>query len=104
MTPVEVSGLSRSFDVPVRPAGLGAALRSLVHRKSQHVQAVRSVSFELMEGEVVGFIGPNGAGKTTTLKMLSGVLHPTSGAARVLGFVLWKRESAYLRQIAFIRG
>jgi ABC-2 type transport system ATP-binding protein len=104
MMPVEVSGLSRTFDTRVRGGGLGAALRSLVRREFRQVQAVRSISFEVGAGEVVGFIGPNGAGKTTTLKMLSGVLHPTSGTARVLGFVPWRRERDYLRQIAFIRG
>jgi ABC-2 type transport system ATP-binding protein len=73
------------YRVHEREAGLGAALRSLVTRKYRDVGAVMGVSFPVREGEVVGFLGPNGAGKTTTLKMLSGLLYPTSGEARVMG-------------------
>jgi ABC-2 type transport system ATP-binding protein len=97
-------GLTMTYRVPVRPAGLRAALRSLVRRSVREVQAVRNISFELTPGELVGFIGPNGAGKTTTLKMLSGILHPTSGRASVLGYAPWKRAHAFLRRTAMIRG
>ncbi|MGH2368564.1 MAG: ATP-binding cassette domain-containing protein, partial [Chloroflexota bacterium] len=93
-----------TYRAPVREAGLRAALGALFRRRYRQVAAVQSVSFQVALGEVVGFIGPNGAGKTTTLKMLSGVLHPTSGEARVLGYTPWRREYAFLRQIAFIRG
>ena len=65
---------------------MGAALRSLFHRRMQDVKAVDGLTFDLAPGEVVGFLGPNGAGKTTTLKMLSGLLHPTGGEGRVLGY------------------
>jgi ABC-2 type transport system ATP-binding protein len=68
------------------------------------VQAVESVSFNIQAGEVVGFLGPNGAGKTTTLKMLAGLLHPTSGVARVLGHTPYKRESEFLRNISLVMG
>ena len=76
---VRVTDLSKTFSVPEREAGLRAAVRSLFHRKTRAVRAVDAISFEIGPGGVVGFLGPNGAGKTTTLKMLSGLLHPTSG-------------------------
>jgi ABC-2 type transport system ATP-binding protein len=93
-----------TYRTPVREAGLRASLASLFRRQYREVAAVRSISFALEPGEIVGFIGPNGAGKTTTLKMLSGVLHPTTGDARVLGFIPWRREPPFLKQIAMIRG
>jgi ABC-type uncharacterized transport system ATPase subunit len=104
MNVVEARGLTMTYRAPVREAGLRAAVGSLFRREYREVAAVRSLSFAVAPGEVVGFIGPNGAGKTSTLKMLSGVLHPTAGGARVLGFEPWRREYAFLRQLAFIRG
>jgi len=104
MSVVEVTDLNMTYRVPVRDAGLGAALKSIVRRRYREVHAVRDVSFELAPGEVVGFIGPNGAGKTTTMKILSGILHPTSGEVRVLGHVPWRRRTEYLKRIALIRG
>jgi ABC-2 type transport system ATP-binding protein len=101
---IHVAGLRKTFTVPVRGAGLGAAVRSLVRRETRVVTAVDGVSFEIAPGEVVGFLGPNGAGKTTTLKMLSGLLYPTSGEVTVLGHVPSKREAAYLRQITMVMG
>ena len=77
--------LRKTFDVPVREGGVRAATRSLIRRDTRQVQAVDGISFEIAAGEVVGFLGPNGAGKTTTLKMLSGLLDPTAGEARVPG-------------------
>ena len=97
-------GLSRSFRAPVREAGVRAAFAALLRPRYREVQAVDSISFRVEPGEVVGFIGPNGAGKTTTLKMLSGILHPSSGSAEVLGFTPWRRDNRYLKQIAMIRG
>jgi ABC-2 type transport system ATP-binding protein len=90
--------------VPEREAGLAAALRSVVRRKTRDVHAVDGISFDIQPGEVVGFLGPNGAGKTTTLKMLSGLLYPTSGEARVLGHVPSRRERDYLRQMTLVMG
>jgi ABC-type uncharacterized transport system ATPase subunit len=101
---VVAEDLTMRYRVPVRAGGLAAALASVVRRRYRDVDAVRQVSFEITPGEVVGFIGPNGAGKTSTLKMLSGLLHPTSGELRVLGFTPGQRKAPFLKQIALIRG
>ncbi|HUQ78065.1 MAG TPA: ATP-binding cassette domain-containing protein [Patescibacteria group bacterium] len=101
---IRVAGLEKSFRVPVREAGLGAAVRSLFQREHREVRAVDRVSFTIDPGEIVGFLGPNGAGKTTTLKVLSGLLHPTGGEATVLGHVPARRESAFLRRITMVMG
>lgn len=99
-----VKNLSKTYRFPEREPGLGAALRSIVRRSYRSVEAVRDINFTVEAGEMVGFIGPNGAGKTTTLKMLSGLLHPTSGEARVLGSVPWQRKHAYLHRISMVLG
>lgn len=101
---VQVDALSKTYKVPEREAGFAAALRGFFHRKYRHVPAVQRVSFTIAPGEIVGFLGPNGAGKTTTLKMLSGLLHPTDGKARVLGFTPWELKSEYLRAITLVMG
>ncbi len=101
---IHVADLRKTFDVPERDAGLKAAVRSLVWRRTKQVHAVDGISFDIEAGEIVGFLGPNGAGKTTTLKMLSGLLYPTSGDGTVLGFVPSRRERAFLRQIALVMG
>ena len=76
---IQVRELRKTFVVPEREAGLRHALRSLVRRRTREVLAVDGISFEIEQGEVVGFLGPNGAGKTMMLKMLAGLLHSTSG-------------------------
>ncbi|MGH3049246.1 MAG: ABC transporter ATP-binding protein [Gaiellaceae bacterium] len=101
---VEVEGLEKVFRVPEREAGLRASTRSLFRRHWRDVRAVDGISFAIEPGEVVGFLGPNGAGKTTTLKMLSGLLYPTGGEARVLGHTPSKRERDYLRWMTLVMG
>ncbi len=101
---IQVEELEKVFDVPEREAGLLAAARSLVRRTTREVRAVDRITFAIEPGEVVGFLGPNGAGKTTTLKMLSGLLYPTGGEARVLGFVPSRRERAFLSRITLVMG
>ena len=101
---VHVSELTKVFKVPERDPGLRAATKALVRRKTRDVHAVEAISFDIEPGEVVGFLGPNGAGKTTTLKMLAGLLYPTSGEARVLGHVPSRREKDYLRRMTMVMG
>jgi ABC-2 type transport system ATP-binding protein len=101
---VHVEQLTKTFVVPEREAGLAAAVRALVKRRHREVHAVESISFDIGSGEIVGFLGPNGAGKTTTLKMLSGLLYPTSGVATVLDHVPSKRGRDFLRQITLVMG
>lgn len=102
--PVIAEGLTKTFKVPVREAGLRESVKSLFRRQFRYVEAVKEVSFRIPAGEIVGFLGPNGAGKTTTIKMLTGLLHPTSGDARVLGYQPWKRDKDLLRRIALVMG
>jgi ABC-2 type transport system ATP-binding protein len=104
MPQIELLGLTKTYRVHERESGARASFRSLFARKYKNVEAVKEVSFTLEPGEVVGFLGPNGAGKTTTLKMLSGLLYPTAGEARVLGHVPWRRERDYLRSISLVMG
>src|SRR6185295_3957180 len=104
MPVIEVQGLTKSFRTYKKQPGLTGALRGLFHREHQITVAVKDVTFAIEEGELVGFLGPNGAGKTTTLKMLSGLLYPSSGAARVLGYVPWERKDGYRRQFALLLG
>ncbi len=99
-----VSTLCKYYKVPTREAGLQAATRSLFKRTYNTVKAVDDISFKIEPGEVVGFLGPNGAGKTTTLKMLAGLLYPTRGSARVLGFEPSRRQADFLGQITLVMG
>jgi ABC-2 type transport system ATP-binding protein len=101
---IAVDDLSMTYRVPLRDAGLIAAARAVVRRQYRDVNAVQNVSFQIAAGQVVGFLGRNGAGKTTTMKILAGILHPTSGRVRVLGHTPWRRHNEYLREIALIRG
>jgi ABC-2 type transport system ATP-binding protein len=99
-----VEGLTKSFSYSERKPGLSGSLRSFIAPSKKTLQALRSVSFTIGRGELVGFIGPNGAGKTTTLKVLSGLLYPTSGFIQVLGFDPWERNPKFLKQISLVMG
>ncbi len=104
MAIIEIEGLAKSYRVYQKKEGLWASLRGLFHREYRDVKAVRGIDLTVEQGEFVAFLGPNGAGKTTTLKLLSGVINPTSGLARVMGHVPWKRENAYRRRFALVMG
>ena len=104
MALIEVNGLTRTFRSYKKAPGLKGAIRGLWKRDYEAIDAVRDVNFSVEEGEIVGFLGPNGAGKTTTLKMLSGLLYPTTGTARVLGYTPWERKDGYRRQFALLLG
>ncbi len=101
---IEVRDLRREFQTHLKQPGFAGAVRGLFKREYQTKVAVADLNFSIQKGEFVGFLGPNGAGKTTTLKMLSGVLHPSSGEARVLGYVPWKREAAFQRRFSLVLG
>jgi len=104
MAAISVSHLTRRFTTHIKEPGLSGALRGLFHRRYVTKTAVEDLSFRIEPGEFVGFLGPNGAGKTTTLKILSGVLHPTSGTAEVLGHVPWQREPAWQKRFSLVLG
>jgi ABC-2 type transport system ATP-binding protein len=104
MISIDLQGLTKTFRTYRKERGVRGALKGLFHRKHTDTRAVDNISFQIAEGDFVGFLGPNGAGKTTTLKMLSGLLYPTSGTASVLGFVPWERKDAMKRQISLLMG
>jgi ABC-type uncharacterized transport system, ATPase component len=104
MPAIEVRDLRKVYRVYRKENGLMGAIKGLVRRRYDETAAVDGVSFTVEEGEFVGFLGPNGAGKTTTLKMLSGLVEPTGGDARVLGFVPWQRRNAMKRQFSLLMG
>ena len=101
---IVVDKLSKSFEVPVKKEGVVGSLGSLFTSEKKIVHALKKVSFSVAQGELVGFIGPNGAGKTTTMKVLSGLLYPTSGVGQVLGFDPWDRKPEFLKQISLVMG
>ena len=104
MAIVRAELLSKHFRVADKQPGLGGTLRHLVRRRWREVAAVQGVSFAIDSGEMVGFLGPNGAGKTTTLKMLSGLIHPSSGVAEVAGLEPRRRQRRFLETITLVMG
>jgi ABC-2 type transport system ATP-binding protein len=101
---IDVQGLVKHFRVSRRPPGLRSSLGSLVRRRHHAVLALDGLTFSVPRGQIVGFLGPNGAGKTSMLKCLSGLLHPSGGSVRVLGYTPHRREAAFLRQISLVMG
>src|SRR5438309_5545290 len=101
---IEAQNLTKTYRVSQKKEGFLGALRGLFHREYKQVRAVDGVSFAIEPGEMVAFLGPNGAGKTTTLKMLSGLIYPTSGDAQVLGFTPWQRADAFRRLFSLVMG
>jgi ABC-2 type transport system ATP-binding protein len=101
---IQARALTKTYRVFQKAPGLWGAVRSLVRRQYKEVHAVADVTFDVEPGEMVAFLGPNGAGKTTTLKMLAGLIYPTSGTASVLGFVPWDRPDAFRRQFSLVMG
>ncbi len=104
MAVIEIQRLTKHYRVYQKQEGLLASLRGLFHREYRLVEAVRGIDLQVEAGEFVAFLGPNGAGKTTTLKLLAGIITPTSGTAQVLGYIPWKRENAYRRRFALVMG
>ena len=104
MSIIEIENLTKAYRVYRKKEGLAASVRGLFRRNYHDVMAVQGIDLNVEQGEFVAFLGPNGAGKTTTLKLLSGVINPTAGTARVMGHVPWKRENAYRRRFALVMG
>jgi ABC-2 type transport system ATP-binding protein len=104
MTAISVRNLGKTFTTKRKAAGMAASLRALFHPDLQTVEAVQGISFEMEQGELLGFIGPNGAGKSTTIKILTGILYPTSGEASVLGFVPWRERQKLAFHIGSVFG
>lgn len=104
MTAIRTKNLSKHFQIAVKKPGLSGALASFFKRDYKNVEAVKSVSFDIEKGELVGFLGPNGAGKTTTLKMLSGLLYPSSGLVEVMGHVPHERKTEFQKKFSIVMG
>jgi ABC-2 type transport system ATP-binding protein len=104
MALIEVIKLGKTYEYYRKQPGLWVAMKGLFKREKLFTEAVKNISFSIEEGELVGFLGPNGAGKTTTLKMLSGILYPTVGDARVMGYTPWKRDKQYQKNFALVMG
>jgi ABC-2 type transport system ATP-binding protein len=104
MDQIAVEGLTKTFHVAERTAGLWGAVRGVVRRRHREVKALDDISFSLKAGELVGYIGPNGAGKSTTVKILSGILVPTSGRCEVMGRVPWKERVEHVSRIGVVFG
>lgn len=101
---IQVEDLRKTYVTYERGHSFKETVASLFVRKQKQVPAVKGISFEIEAGEIVGFLGPNGAGKSTTLKILTGVLHPTSGAVSVMGYTPWRQRKPYVRHIGVVFG
>jgi len=101
---IHVKNLTKIFKVNIQGNNTIEVVRRLIFPEYKEVVAIKDISFSINEGEFVGYIGPNGAGKTTTLKILSGILYPTHGDVRVMGYIPYKRETDFLKNISFLMG
>ena len=101
---IEVRNLRKYYQIHRKGVGLRGSLQAFIRRRYETVKAVDGIDFTIDSGEMVGFLGPNGAGKTTTLKVLAGLLHPTAGEVRVLGYTPFERKTAFLKQITLVMG
>lgn len=104
MNVIDVKNLNRDFEYYEKETGIRGSVNNLIKRNKKIRQAVKDISFEIEQGEIIGFLGPNGAGKTTTLKMLSGILYPTSGTATVDGYIPWERKNEFKRNFTYFAG
>jgi ABC-2 type transport system ATP-binding protein len=101
---IKVKNLKKTFSGHIKEPGLMGSIKGLFYREVKHKDALKSVNLEIKQGEIVGLIGANGAGKTTLVKILAGIVHPTSGEATVLGYKPWERDNAYRKQMSLIMG
>lgn len=101
---IKVQNLRKTFISHIKEPGLKGSIKALVKRETKVKEALKSVNLEIQQGEIIGLIGANGAGKTTLVKILSGIVHPTSGEATVLGFKPWERHNEYRKQMCLIMG
>jgi len=101
---IQTENLSKQFKISLKKPGLKGAIHSFFNKEYKIVHALKNISFQINRGELVGFLGPNGAGKTTTLKLLSGLLYPTSGKMTILGYVPFKREELFLKKFSMVMG
>ncbi|MDE9433409.1 ATP-binding cassette domain-containing protein [Xenorhabdus bovienii] len=104
MSIIQVNNLCKSYEVYTKSPGLLGSLKSFIKREYAIVEAVKSINFSIDKGEIVGFLGANGAGKTTTMKMLTGIIKPSSGHIQVLGYTPYERKNEYLKSITFVAG
>src|SRR5512134_3434706 len=104
MPAIEVTNLQKTFQTKRKAAGMSGSLRAMFKPEYSSVDAVRDLTFQMEAGELLGFIGPNGAGKSTTIKILTGILHPTGGDAKVLGYVPWKERQKLAFHIGTVFG
>lgn len=104
MSFIEVNNISKTFKVSVRQSGLKNAVKSFFKRNYKYVEAVKDISFKVEKGEIVGYIGPNGAGKSTTIKILSGILIPSSGTCKINKMTPWEHRKEYVKKIGVVFG